>query len=252
MLIFLIAVIGLVLGSFYSVCATRYNTVTTIFTPSRSHCPICNHQLAIYENIPLISYLIQRGRCTHCKTQIPALYPLIEITSMTWALLAAQQATSISEWTILMVIGGICIVASAIDFRTFLLPNILTFSGALLVLGASFLGLLPIEFIDSLLGAAFGALSLWIIAALFKLVRNMDGLGFGDVKFMVMLGGLVGWQGLSWLILCASTTALLYAIFHLRNKEDITTTPIPFGPFLALGACITFLYQTDFQSFFYQ
>lgn len=251
MSVFLTAIIGLILGSFYSVCASRYGTATTIFSPARSHCPQCDHQLAIYENIPIISYLIQRGQCKHCKARIPIFYPLIELTSMTWALLAAQQATSIYEWLILMIIGGICIVASAIDFRTFLLPNILTYSGAIIVLGASFFQLLPINVIDSLLGAVFGALLLWLAAVLFKLARNIEGLGFGDVKFMVMLGGLIGWKGLSWLILCASGTALFFAIFYLHGKKDATQTPIPFGPFLALGTCITFLYQAKLEHLFY-
>lgn len=247
----LAALTGLILGSFYSVCASRYNTGATIFHPARSRCPQCHQQLSIRENLPLVSYVIQQGRCAHCRTQIPVFYPFIELTSMVWALLAAQKPTGIEEWAVLMVIGGICIVASAIDFRTFLLPNALTYSGAVIVLAASFFGLLPVSFIDSLLGASIGALTLWLVAALFKLIRNMDGLGFGDVKFMLMLGGLVGWQGVSCLILCSSSTALLYAVFHLRGNKDIATTPIPFGPFLALGACITFLYQPYIQKILY-
>ena len=245
------ALAGLILGSFYSVCASRYGTGTTIFQPARSHCPHCNHQLTARENIPLLSYALQKGRCAHCNTKIPLFYPLIELTSMTWAVLAAQQAASIEEWLVLMLLGGICIVASAIDLHTFLLPDYLTYSGAAIALGASFFGLLPIEFTDALLGASIGALLLWGVAAIFKIVRNIDGLGFGDVKFMVMLGALVGWQGLSWLLLCASGTALIFALFHLRGQKDMTTIPIPFGPFLALGAAITFLYGTNLQTFFY-
>lgn len=245
------ALIGLILGSFYSVCASRYGTGATIFHPTRSHCPHCNHQLTARENIPLISYALQKGRCVHCHTKIPFFYPVIELTSMAWAVLAVQQATSIEEWLILMVIGGICIVASAIDLRTFLLPDYLTYSGAAVVLGASFFGLLPVEFTDALLGASIGSLLLWGVATLFKIIRNIDGLGFGDVKFMVMLGALVGWQGLSWLLLCASGSALIFALFHLRGQKDMTTIPIPFGPFLAFGTCITFLYGADLQAFFY-
>lgn len=249
---FFAALFGLVLGSFYSVCISRYGTGTTIFYPARSHCPSCNHLLTIKENIPIASFLLQRGRCAHCLAKISYLYPTIELTSMVWAVLAAIHSYSIPEWVTLIIIGGICIVASGIDLHTFLLPDVLTYSGVVIVLGASYFSLLPIHFADSLIGAFVGAGLLWTLAILFKILRKIDGLGYGDVKFMLMLGGLVGWQGLSWLILCASTTALLYAICHLRNKEDITKTPIPFGPFLALGACITFLYQTEFQSFFYQ
>lgn len=166
---------------------------------------------------------------------------------MLWALIAAQKASTLSEWIVLMLIGGICIIASAIDLRTFLLPNIFTYSGAVIVLGASYLGLLSTGFADSLVGALVGPFILWAIAALFTLVRNIDGLGFGDVKFMMMLGGLVGWQGLSWLILIASTSALVFALFYLKGKENMARTPIPFGPFLALGACLTYIYFPKLQ-----
>ncbi|WP_290919588.1 A24 family peptidase [Halodesulfovibrio sp.] len=167
---------------------------------------------------------------------------------MSWALLSLQRASTLSEWIILMLIGGICIVASAIDLRTFLLPNVFTYSGAVIVLGASYVGLLSTSFADSLSGAIVGPFILWAVAALFKLAKNMDGLGFGDVKFMVMLGGFVGWQGLSWLILIASISALIFALFYLKGKDDITRTPIPFGPFLALGACVTYVYLPKIQA----
>lgn len=242
-----VAIIGLCLGSFYSVCAGRYGTAQTIFSPARSHCPQCHHQLSVYENIPLVSYLLQRGRCRHCNVSIPPLYPLLEVVSMFWALMAAQSASTFFEWVVLMLIGGICIIASAIDLRTFLLPNVLTYSGAVIVLGASFSGLLSISFADSLAGAIVGPSILWAVAALFKLARNMEGLGIGDVKFMVMLGGLVGWQGLSWLILVASASALIFALFYLKGKDNMTRTPIPFGPFLALGACVTYVYLPKLQ-----
>lgn len=243
------ALLGLILGSFYSVCASRYGTENTIFKPSRSRCPHCKHQLTIRENIPLISFILQKGRCRHCKTRIPLFYPLIELTSMCWAVLAAMHTSSPAEWITLMVIGGICIVASAIDLRTFLLPDVLTYSGAVLVLLASYAGFLQVTFVDALLGAVIGAFALWAIAALYKLIRKIDGMGLGDVKFMFMLGALVGWQQLSILILVASSCALVFCIVSLRGKSNLATTYIPFGPFLASGALITYLFGEQIIAF---
>lgn len=247
----LAALLGLILGSFYSVCASRYGTGATVFLPLRSFCPQCSHQLSAQENIPLVSYTLQRGRCIHCNAVIPFFYPLIELISMSWAILAARHTANIEEWLVLMIIGGICIVASAIDLRTFLLPDCLTYSGAVIVLGASFFDLLPVESTDALLGASISAILLWGVAVLFRIIRKMDGLGFGDVKFSLMLGGLVGWQGISWLLLCTSSTALIYALLHLRGHNNPTTVPIPFGPFLALGACITFFYGAELHALVY-
>ncbi|MEZ0577000.1 prepilin peptidase [Halodesulfovibrio aestuarii] len=235
-------IFGLILGSFYSVCASRYGTGKTVASPARSYCPHCNHQLTVLENIPLLSFLIQKGHCIHCRTRIPLFYPLIELVSMLWAILAAWNATTPLEWIALMIIGGICIVASAIDLRTFLLPDVLTYSGAIIVLGASYAGILQIDFIQSLLGAIIGAFALWAVAAVYKLIRKIDGMGLGDVKFMLMLGALTGVEHLTIFILAASVCALIFSIIAMWGKKNISTAYVPFGPFLAFGALITYLY----------
>ncbi|MCG8531432.1 MAG: A24 family peptidase [Desulfovibrionales bacterium] len=247
----LAAILGLLLGSFYSVCASRYGTRATILRPARSQCPQCGHQLGIRENIPLLSYMIQRGRCRHCATRIPIFYPVIELCSATWATLTALHTADPIQWGVLMIVGGICIVAAAIDLRTFLLPDILTGTGAVVVLVASWMGWLPVPFTDALVGGAIGAAVLWGLAALFKKARNIDGLGLGDVKFMGMLGALTGWQHLSFLFLLASTSALLFALVTLRGQKNMRTIPIPFGPFLAFGAAITVLYGEQMQALLY-
>lgn len=242
MYIFFAALLGLILGSFYSVCASRYGTGKTVLRPARSQCPQCGHQLSFIENIPLISFILQKGRCAHCGARIPYFYPLIELFSMLWAVLATLHASTPTEWGLLIIIGGICIVASAIDLRTYLLPDILTYSGAVIVLAASYAGILHVDFMQSLLGAFIGAFALWAISAIYKLVRKIQGMGLGDVKFMLMLGALTGVDHLSIFVLIASLCALLFSIISLRGKADISTTYIPFGPFLASGALLTYLY----------
>ena len=163
--------------------------------------------------------LSRKGVANIAAVAFPLFYPLIELTSMTWAILAATQAYDPVEWAALMVIGGICIVASAIDLRTFLLPDVLTYSGTAVVLFVSYTGLLHTGFVDSLIGGAAGAVSMWTIAAVYKLIRKIDGLGMGNVKFMLMLGALVGWRYLSIFVLVASVCALLFSIITLSGKK---------------------------------
>jgi len=242
MYVFFAAVTGLILGSFYSVCASRYGTDSTIIHPVRSQCPACSHPLSASETIPLLSFLLQKGRCRHCSAQIPLLYPSLEITAMLWSILTALQAVTYAEWLVLQLIGGICIVASAIDLKTYTLPDVLTYSGAAIVLAASYTGILDVSFQQALLGGGIGAFFMWAVAMLYKLVRKRDGLGLGDVKFMLMLGALAGVHQLSVFILIASLCALIYSLITLRGTADISTRYIPFGPFLAIGAGITYLY----------
>lgn len=252
MYVFFAAITGLILGSFYSVCVSRYGTDSTIVSPARSRCPECKMMLGALENIPLISFLLQKGRCKHCHTKISLLYPVIELTSMAWSMLAITAASSYSEWLILLIIGGICITASAIDLRTFILPDVLTYSGALIVLAASYTGILHVDFRQALLGGSVGTFSMWAIGALYKLLRKRDGLGLGDVKFMLMLGALTGLYQLSTFILIASLCALLFTLITLKGSDNISTRYIPFGPFLAVGAGITYLYGDQIMLFLHQ
>lgn len=243
------AITGLILGSFYSVCVSRYGTEASIFYPVRSQCPNCKVPLAISENIPLVSFLIQKGHCKHCHTKISLFYPSLELISMVWSILAISGASSYAEWLLLLLIGGICIVASAIDLRTFILPDVLTYSGAIIVLAASYTGILHVDFRQALLGGFIGAFSMWAIAALYKLIRKRDGLGLGDVKFMLMLGAMTGIHQLSTFILIASICALLFTLITTKGSSNISTRYIPFGPFLAVGAGITYLYGEQITFF---
>lgn len=252
MYVFFAAITGLILGSFYSVCVSRYGTDATIASPARSRCPECKATLGAFENIPLISFLLLKGRCKYCHTKISLLYPSLELLSMSWSILAILNAANYAEWLLLLVIGGICIVASAIDLRTFILPDVLTYSGAIIVLAGSYTGILHVDFRQALLGGSIGAFSMWAIAALYKLLRKRDGLGLGDVKFMLMLGALTGLYQLSTFILIASLCALLFTLITSKGSDSISTRYIPFGPFLAVGAGITYLYGDQIALFLRQ
>ncbi|WP_029457789.1 prepilin peptidase [Solidesulfovibrio alcoholivorans] len=234
------AVLGLVLGSFYSVCVSRGIAGTSIVRPA-SHCPHCGHPLAWWELLPLVSYLLLRGRCAACRERISALYPLIELASAAWAALAAA-AFGPSWWFVAyLALGGLYIVASGIDFQIYLLPNFLTYPAAALgiAIGATRPDIGPMQ---AVIGAVAGFGVFWLLAAGFRLAKGVDGLGGGDVKLMLSIGGACGVLGLPYAVLVGSLAALLASPFYVLGKGRGRSMPIPFGPFLCFGAMAYILY----------
>jgi len=234
------AVLGLVLGSFYSVCASRGVEETSIVHPP-SHCPLCGRRLKWRELLPLISYLLLRGRCAGCGERISLLYPLIELASAAWAVLLALQFGPTYWFLAFLALGGLYIVASAIDFKVYLLPNYLTYPAAVLgiAIGAFHPAVGPWL---AGLGAAAGFGVFWLLAAGYRLAKGMDGLGGGDVKLMLSIGGALGVTGLPYAVLIGSLAALLASPFYVLGPGRGRTMPIPFGPFLCFGAMVQILY----------
>jgi leader peptidase (prepilin peptidase) / N-methyltransferase len=240
-LFFLFAlVLGLVLGSFYTVCVHRYITGASIVWPG-SHCPLCDHKLAWWENIPILSYMALRGRCRSCRCPISIRYPVMEAISGLWALALAIKFGPTLPFAVYLAFGGVFIVASFIDFELFILPDVLTLPGALLAF-VSAVALLGMDWQSSLLGALFGAGLFLLVQKGYYLIKRMDGLGTGDIKLMLLIGALLGWQYLPVMILLAATTGLVASLFYLRRDGALgMKTAIPFGPFLCLGAMLSIL-----------
>ncbi len=241
------AIAGLCLGSFYSVCAHRYVTGGSIVRPG-SHCPACGHRLSPLELIPVVSWLVLRGRCRACKALVSVKYPLLELASGLWAYLAALQTGPSPAFVFLMAMGGIYITASMIDLEIFILPNRLTYSAAILSLAGA--AVLPGgDLMGALIGAAAGYLLFFALAKAYLASKGVDGLGGGDVKLMLSIGALVGWRGLAFAILMGSLSALAVSPFFLRGAAKKNAIPIPFGPFLCFGAMTQALYGPHIQAF---
>jgi leader peptidase (prepilin peptidase)/N-methyltransferase len=197
-----------------------------------SHCPHCHHRLRAWENIPLLSWLALRGRCSHCGTAISWQYPLVELlTALASALVVWRFGPSAQA------VGGLCltwilIALAGIDLRTQLLPDPLTLPLLWLGLLASLIPLFA-DPVTSILGAALGYLSLWAVYWLFKLVTGKEGMGYGDFKLLAALGAWLGPLALLPIVLLASVVGTLIggSVLALRGRDR--STPIPFGPFLA-------------------
>lgn len=235
------AFLGLCLGSFYNVCVHRYLTGESIVWPG-SHCPKCNHSLSWWENIPIISFIILKGKCRNCSEGISLRYPVVETLSGLLSLLLAVNFGLGTAYFIYLFFSGLLIIASFIDLEIFILPDIITLPGAVAALAAAFV--LPISWQDALIGSLVGSGIFLIIQKSYKLVKKIDGLGTGDIKLMLMLGALTGWQGLPILILTAAVSGLATSLFFLKKTDSgsMMKTAIPFGPFLALGALVYILW----------
>jgi len=234
------AILGAVLGSFYSVCVSRSLSGESIIFPP-SHCPLCGRRLTPWELVPILSYLLLGGRCAGCKGAIDPLHPLIELASAAWAVLALVHVGPTLWFPAYLALGGLYIVAAAIDFKAYLLPDFLTYPAAVVgfAIGAARPEIGPLA---AAVGAACGFGLFWLLAAVYRRLRDADGLGGGDVKLMLSIGGAVGWMGLPYAILCGSLTALLASPFYILGKGRGRNMPIPFGPFLCLGAMVQLLY----------
>ena len=206
-----------------------------------SRCPHCNHEIKPWENTPIISYLFLRGKCSACKAPISLRYPLIELSC---GLLSAYVAWHFGfTWqtgAILILTWGL-LAMSLIDADHQLLPDSL-------VLPLLWLGLIVNQFglfttpADALWGAIAGYLSLWSVYWLFKLVTGKEGMGYGDFKLLAMLGAWGGWQILPLTILLSSLVGAVLGLIMLKLRNAETSTPIPFGPYLAIAGWIALLW----------
>ncbi len=216
------------------------NSTFNLVSP-RSQCPSCKHQISSLENIPLISYLMQRGKCRHCGVAISIQYPLVELfTGLVTAYIALKFDF---EWKTLlaMLLAWGLITLAMIDFKTTLLPDNITLPLLWLGIIANYFNLFC-SLDDSVLGAIFGYLSLWSVFQVFKLITGKEGMGFGDFKLLALLGAWLGWQYLIAIILISSVVGSIIGVFLILTKVLGKGVPTPFGPYLALGGIICLLW----------
>lgn len=242
-------ILGLCLGSFYNVCVHRYLTGQSIIRPG-SHCPDCGHNLSWWENLPLLSFILLWGRCRQCRQSISLRYPALEAASGLWALALALKFGPGWPWLIYLIFGGILLLLSFIDLKSYILPDFLTLPGAVLAFACSWL--LPhISWQSSLIGAISGAALFWLLQLAYKALKGVQGLGSGDIKLMLLLGALLGWQALPLSIFLAALSGLVVSLIYLRRSPGQgLQTAIPFGPFLSLGGMLYILFGPELMRWY--
>ncbi|HEY4641323.1 MAG TPA: prepilin peptidase [Thermoanaerobaculia bacterium] len=245
---------GAIIGSFLNVVIHRYPREESIVFPP-SHCPDCNTNIRWYDNVPILSYLALGARCRNCRVPISPRYPLIELANALFYLAIFQRTGPSVIFLPLAAIVSMTIVLIYIDLEIQILPDVIdvpgVFVGALIAwIGADFApGLvLAATLLDSILGALLGAGILAAIILAYWLIRRREGMGWGDVKMLAMIGAVVGWQAVPAVLLLASITGAIVAVpLALRSKERFQLA-IPFGVFLGIATlAVLFFGHTLFE-----
>jgi leader peptidase (prepilin peptidase)/N-methyltransferase len=251
--------IGACVGSFLNVCIHRMPADESVVRP-RSRCPRCGEPIAWYDNIPIVSWLSLRARCRHCRAAIAARYPLVELAAGALAVLSLLVFGPTVQAPIAFAFAASLLLVSVIDLDHRFIPDEVSLPGIAVGLGVS---LFPggIGLLDAALGALVGGGILWLVAWGYEHLTGREGMGYGDVKLLAMIGAFLGWQAIPAVIIIASLTgsvAGLLAMFDRRSRRRVRRverrfgplavlvslrrasrrTEIPFGPFLALGALV--------------
>ena len=266
--VIVIALLGLIVGSFLNVVIYRLpkmmeqdwhdqccelleiknenvekqQRVNLIFPGS--NCPTCEHKITALENIPVISYLFLKGRCSSCKAKISLQYPIIEMfTGLATAYVAWHFGFSLQTlFTVLLTWALICL--SVIDLEHSLLPDDITLPLMWLGLACNIFGIFT-DIYSSLIGAMLGYGILWIIFMSFKAVTGKEGMGYGDFKLLALLGAWLGWQALPLIILLSSITASIIGVVMIVLKGRDKAAAFPFGPYLAIAGWITLIWGEE-------
>lgn len=257
-------VFGLIIGSFLNVVILRLPQGMSISIP-RSHCPQCKRLIPWYDNVPILSYMILRGHCRRCGKNISLRYPLIEaLTGVVSLLLYLKYGLGV-EWAIFLAFSAALIVLAFIDLDHRILPDPITLNGIWIgVLASVYLAepsplvsrlfrFAGIEltnprasaFIGSVLGAIVGGGLLWAVAEAYLRLRGIEGMGFGDVKMMALVGAFLGAPLALLTIMIGSLLGSIVGLIFIRISGKTREYELPFGTFLAAAGIVTVLYGED-------
>jgi leader peptidase (prepilin peptidase)/N-methyltransferase len=229
----ILAVLGVSVGSFLNVCVHRLPRNQSLVHPG-SRCPHCGYALRWYDNVPVVSYLLLRGRCRKCGDAISMRYPALELATLVLFLVHG----AIFGWSALLVVrllfGCAMIVLFAIDLEHHLLPDVITLPG--IAAGLLFSIVLPPGLVSSLLGLLIGGGVLWLIGEVYFRYSGQEGMGGGDVKMLAMIGAFLGWKLVLVTLVLSSVAGSLIGLLVITLKRGGMKYALPYGTFLALGA----------------
>ncbi|MGE7992656.1 prepilin peptidase [Pseudomonas sp. NPDC089554] len=216
-----------------------------------SHCPHCQHRIRAWENIPVLSYLALRGRCSACKAAISPRYPLVELACAGFSLVTAWQFGVGPEALLALLLTWGLLALSLIDAEHQLLPDALVLPTLWLGLVLNACGVF-VPLADALWGAVVGYLSLWSLYWVFKLVTGKEGMGYGDFKLLAMIGAWGGWQVLPMTLVLSSVVGAMVGLSLLALRKRAMGATMPFGPYLAIAGWITWLWGDEIYAFYLQ
>jgi leader peptidase (prepilin peptidase) / N-methyltransferase len=243
-------VFGATVGSFLNVCIWRLPLGESIVYPS-SHCPSCGTRIRHRDNIPVLGYVLLGGRCHSCGSHISLRYPAVELlTGFSATLLLYHFGLSVTLATYGLFVGAL-IVITFIDIDHQIIPDVISLPGVVLGLIFSVFGY-AVPLWDSVVGAALGGGLLYLVAVAYRAWAGREGMGGGDIKLLAMIGAFLGWQGVLVTLILGSFTGAVIGIALIVARGADSRLPIPFGPFLALGAVCTLFFGDALIHWYWQ
>jgi len=229
-------IFGAVVGSFLNVCICRLPKNESIVFPP-SHCPTCDYRIPWYDNVPIISYLILRGKCRSCKSRISIQYPLVELVTALLTLFLFMRFGPTFVFLVLFLFCSAMVVVTFIDLEHQIIPDVISLPG--IVAGFIFSFFIPqIGWLNSLIGIVVGGGSLWLVASGYELLTKKEGMGGGDIKLLAMMGAFFGWKAFPFIFFVISLVVSVIGVTVMLIRKKDAKLAIPFGPFLALGAIL--------------
>ena len=245
-----VVILGGLWGSFANVCIHRLPQNKGVVS-GRSHCPKCKKEIVWQDNIPIISYLILKGKCRKCKRKISSQYPMVEMINILLFLII-YFLFGISLTTILLMILSLSfLIIFFIDLKHFIIPNSITFSMMALGFIKSFdpnLNSIFPNYINSLIGGLFGYGVIFSIIYFYKQIRKKEGMGLGDAKLLAVIGFWFGWIAIPFALFLSSIFALISVIPDLIKKNKKMTSQIPFGPYIILATIFYLVFKNNLIS----
>jgi leader peptidase (prepilin peptidase)/N-methyltransferase len=242
-------IFGSAMGSFANVLIHRLPQGQSVVKPG-SRCPSCGASIRWYDNIPILSYMVLRARCRSCGAAISMRYPVVEaLTGLLFAGLVWRTGIGLST-LILALFCWALVVITFIDLDHRIIPDVISLPGTVLGLAASLLHGFP-KPMDSVIGVAAGGGFLFLVLFAYEKIMKDEGMGMGDVKLLGMIGAFLGWQALPVTILVSSLTGTVVGVVYATIKgESVRKFPVPFGPFLALGAIVHLFFGVEMISWY--
>ena len=244
----LIFILGLIVGSFSNVCIYRIPKNESIIYPA-SHCPKCHSNISPKDNIPLLSYILLKGRCRNCKSKISIQYPIVELlTGLIYLIIYLTYGLSIQS-LIYIILSSALIIIAFIDLNEQIVPDVISLPG--IVIGFIISFFVPyISFINSALGVVVGGGIILIIGLAGSVIFKKEAMGGGDVKLAAMIGAFLGWRYILISLFLGFFLGALAGIILILSKIKSREDTVPFGPFIVLGSFITLFWGEKIISWY--
>ena len=244
-----ILLFGAIVGSFLNVVILRLPKRASVVFPA-SHCPHCKTPIRWYDNIPVLSFLLLRGRCRSCGAAISWQYPVVEALMAGLSLALFQKFSLSILFVIYFPFAAALLAIIFIDLAHQIIPDVISLPGIVLGFACSFVNPL-VSWQDAALGILFGGGSFYLVAFGYYLLTKREGMGGGDIKLLAMIGAFLGWQSLLFVIFASSLSGSIVGIFAMVQQGKGGKTRIPFGPFLALAAIVFLFFQREIFQLWY-